>query len=58
MEFHAGNRMPDDYRDRKDAELGGTSRENGKKSEMKSAGSEFVWEWRAWETALFRIVLH
>ena len=51
MEFHAGNRMPDDYRDRKDAELGGTS-------EMKSAGSEFVWEWRAWETALFRIVLH
>jgi hypothetical protein len=27
MEFHAGNRMPDDYRDRKDAELGGTSRE-------------------------------
>ena len=49
MEFHAGNRMPDDYRDRKDAELGGTSRETG---------SEFVWEWRAWEIVLFRIVLH
>ena len=49
--------MPDDYRDRKDAELGGTSRETMGRNQ-RSAGSEFVWEWRAWEIVLFRIVLH